>query len=76
MADQATVTVTVDINVSPDGITLGIEALDKDLASLIVAAGEFEVLPSEYHTFDTSTVTLKSKKMLSFVDRPVTTTTP
>jgi hypothetical protein len=67
---QATVQATVKIDVSPEGIKFTIEGLDADLASLIGVAGKFSVLVPEYHTFDTSTVVIKSDKVIAFVDPP------
>lgn len=70
MADTPTVTAIVKIDVSPNGIRFMIESLENDLASLIFAAGDFVVDPLVYHTHDTSDVTIRTKKVLQFIDPP------
>jgi hypothetical protein len=66
---ESTVLTKVKIDVNPDGITFNIEGLDSDLARLIEAAGTFNVKPVEYHTFDSSNVTIQSDRALLFVPR-------
>jgi hypothetical protein len=72
MSKQSTVLTNLKIDVSPDGITFTIEGLDTDLAKLIEQAVDFKVEPVEFLSHDSSTVTIKSTKMISFVDRPAT----
>lgn len=68
--EQATVVTQVAIDVGPDGIRFTFEGMDKDLAELIHQAMEYEVLSSDYHTVDSNTIVLRSKKMIAFVERP------
>ncbi|MMZ43624.1 hypothetical protein D1872_51870 [compost metagenome] len=72
---ESTVLTKVKIDVNPDGITFSIEGLDTDLARLIEAAGTFNVKPVEYHTFDSSNVTIQSDRALLFVPRAPKITT-
>lgn len=70
MSQQPTVLATVRIDVSPSGVKFTLEGLDTDLAELIEQAGTFQVQPLEQETFDTSILTMKSTKVISFVDPP------
>lgn len=65
---QGTSQATVKIDISPGGITISFEAIDQELADLISSAGEFVTSPVEHHTYDSSNLTLKTKKVLRFVD--------
>ncbi len=77
MSSTATLQVVLKIDVGVDGITMTIDSLDKDLAELIASGKDYEVLPNQYMTYDTDTVTIRSKKALAFTDRPdVVPTTP
>lgn len=66
---EATILTKVKIDVNPEGITFNIEGLDSDLVKLIEAAGSFEVKSVEYHTYDTSDITIQSSKAIKFVSR-------
>ena len=68
MSQQATVITTLKIDVSPNGIKFTIEGLDTDLAELIGQAKDFVVEPVEFNNFDSSNVTIKSTKVIQFVD--------
>jgi len=70
MAESATVRTSVSIDVGPKGVKFTFEGLDKDLAELIVSAGEFVVDTTidSYKTFDSNNVVVKSKKVLQFVE--------
>ena len=70
MAESATVLTSVSIDIGPKGVKFTFEGLDKDLAELIVSAGEFVVDPTidSYKTFDSNNVVVKSKKVLQFVE--------
>jgi hypothetical protein len=72
---ESTVSTKVKIDINPEGITFLIEGLDHDLATLIEAAGTFNVKPTVYHTYDTSDVIMQSQKVLSFVSLPPQVTT-
>lgn len=71
MMEQATVTTSLSIDVSPDGIKFTIPGLDDDLSRLIEAAKTFTVESLDQLNLDMSIVTIKSDKVISFVERPV-----
>jgi hypothetical protein len=77
---QSTLTVNLKIDVSPEGVSLTFEGLDKDLSDLINAGKDYEVVTNEYRTFDTNDVVIRTVKKISFVDRepelPPVTPTP
>lgn len=73
--EQATVTSQVSIDIGPDGIKFSFEGMDNDLAELINQAKEFEVVDKEFYTNDTSSLAIRSKKKIAFVDRPAEDTT-
>lgn len=68
---KGTVTTSVKIDVSPDGIRLSIEGLESDLATLLEKAGKFTVEPVQYHTYDSMDVFITSDKAIEFVDKPI-----
>ncbi|AGY47017.1 hypothetical protein CampHawk_139 [Bacillus phage CampHawk] len=68
--EQATVVSQVAIDVGPEGIRFSFEGMDNDLAELISQAKEFEVIEKGFLTNDSSTLTIRSKKKIAFVDRP------
>ncbi|UAV84406.1 hypothetical protein phi18_136 [Bacillus phage phi18] len=67
--EQATVVSQVSIDIGPDGIRFSFEGMDNDLAELISQAKEFEVVEKGYHTTDSSSLAIRSKKRIAFVDR-------
>lgn len=68
---QGTVTTVAKIDVSPNGVVITLEGLDMDLAKLMAQAVDYEVLGGEeYLTYQSSILTIRTKKALSFVDRP------
>lgn len=69
---QGTVTTVAKIDVGADGVTITLEGLDNDLASLMAKAIDYEVANGgepEYLTYQNSILTIRTKKALSFVDR-------
>mgnify|MGYP001075120890 CR=1 FL=1 len=69
--EQATVVSQVSIDIGPEGIRFSFEGMDNDLADLINQAKEFEVIEKEFYTNDSSSLTIRSKQKIAFVDRPV-----
>lgn len=69
MAKTPTVNTNALIDINPNGITITLPSLDKDVAELINKASEFTVEPLEKHAFDTANVRITSNKRIEFVDR-------
>lgn len=66
---SATMSVNLQIDVSPNGIEFTIEGMEDDLADLIREAKDFEVLDVKYRSVETSDVFIRSVKALTFIDR-------
>ena len=74
---QATVTAMAKIDISPNGIQITFEGLDKDLADLMYAALSYTMSSTPvYRTFDSSDVLIKSNKVIEFVVPVVPDPTP
>ena len=69
MAERATITTTVSIDVSPDGVKFTINSLDSDVAELIALALDYKAEPSVSSSYSMSSVVIKSVKALQFVTR-------
>ena len=67
---MGTISTSVKLDISPDGVRMTFTSLDSDIAKLIAQAGDFEVVLNEYQTYETNNVVIRSKKVISFVDRP------
>ncbi len=67
---MGTISTNVKLDISPDGVRMTFTSLDSDIAQLIAQAGDFEVVLNEYQTFETNNLVMRSKKVISFVDRP------
>jgi hypothetical protein len=69
---MGTLSTTVKIDVSPEGVTFVFNNLDSDIAKLIQSAKDIEVIENEYQTYESSNLVLRTKKALGFVDREPT----
>lgn len=67
---MGTINASVKLDISPDGVRMTFTSLDSDIAQLITQAGDFEVVLNEYQTFETNNLVMRSKKVISFTDRP------
>ena len=67
---EGTLTLPVKIDIGVNGIVLTFESMDEELARLMEQAGTYESLPIQYHSLGASTLTIQSKKILGFIDRP------
>lgn len=58
------------VDISPSGIILRFDSMDSDLAELFKRAEEFYVCDTKELSSNHADLTIKSKKVLAFVDPP------
>lgn len=73
---QATVVATAKLDVSPDGVKITFEGLDADLANLMASAQTYTAEPTEYRSYDTCDLIIKTTKVIQFVTPTVIEVVP